>query len=353
LTERGRLATLAVFEYAPFALFPVIAAAKGDGPLFCITRIVAFAVVSSLFFGCGPPSQRQDSEPAKSDNQPTDPAKPPAGPGGESTIDEVENPDEDRPTPIATIDELKTALKAKNPDFGGEIRVDPFGQLAGQDLLMLTFRDKKLNDISPLAGMRTRIGGLDLSQCGVTDISPLEGMRLMCLYMEENKVRDISVLKGMPLIELYLSNTEVEDISSLHGAPLKKLNLLGTRVSDLRPLSKSPIQMLWLNGCPVKDVTPLKTVPLVSLTLADTKVTDIRPLMGHPIQRLHIGGTDVTDLTPLNRMQLTRLIFTPHKIEKGIRAARQMRSLTEIGTSFESFLPPIQFWALFDAGQIK
>jgi hypothetical protein len=253
---------------------------------------------------------------------------------------------------IATPEQLAAALKGKNPGFSGQLQMEP----VSADLLALVINDPNLKDISPLA--RQRIGLLDLSKCDIADLSPLQGLPLDQLYLEDNaRLADISALRGMPLQKLYLSRTRVENLGPLRGAPLEDLNLLGARVKDLSPLAECPIKMLWLTGCPVEDISPLRRVPLVSLTLQDTRVSDLSPLEGHSLQRLHIGGTEVTDLTPLGSSQLTRLIFTPGKIKKGLDAVRKIATLQELGTRFDDAaddkMPPATFWELYDKGELK
>jgi Leucine-rich repeat (LRR) protein len=208
-----------------------------------------------------------------------------------------------------------------------------------------------VTDLSPLEGMR--IEKLDLRGLPVSDLDPLRGMPLVELYLEDTGVQSIEPLRGMKLERLYLSNTLVTDLSPLAGMPLTNLNLLGTAVTDLKPLSGAPLQYLWLNETPVSDISPLAKCPLVSLTLHRTRVADLRPLAGTALQRLHIGETPVTDLTPLTGMRLTRLVFTPSNISKGIEIARGMQSINEIGTTFESKMNPAQFWQLYDAGAFE
>jgi Leucine-rich repeat (LRR) protein len=263
-------------------------------------------------------------------------------------------PTETPPPPAKIADEkqLKAALRAKNPRFEGDVGVEG----DGRNIRIVEIHDPALEDISPLAGLP--LLRLDLSQSHVTDISPLHGMPLRELYLEDTGVWEISVLRGMPLMKLYLSNTKVEDLGPLRDArQLRELNLLGTPVSDLRPLSRTPIEMLWLNKCPISDISPLQTVPLKSLTLADTKVADLTPLKGHSLERLHIANTPVTDLSVLQWLHLTRLIFTPGRIQKGIEYARNMETLAEIDTEFDSQprrpLSPAEFWRLYDAGKFQ
>ncbi len=310
------------------------------------TTFAFVLLIALLGAGCGQPSpapreSERDAQPTSGDTSPpTDPAAPsPVAP--QAKIDPASSP----PGAIATPEQLAAALKEKNPGFSGELQMEPISA----DLLALAINDPNLKDIGPLA--RQRIGVLDLSKCDIADLSPLEGLPLDQLSLEDNqRLADISALRGMPLQKLYLSRTRVENLGPLRGAPLEELNLLGTRVKDLSPLAECPIKMLWLTGCPVADISPLRRVPLVSLTLQDTQVSDLSPLEGHPLQRLHIGGSEVTDLTPIGSLQLTRLIFTPGKIKKGLDAVRKMTSLQEMGTRFDDAaddkMPPATFWEL-------
>jgi internalin A len=248
---------------------------------------------------------------------------------------------------ITSIDQLIDALRQRNPGFDGEkIGIQPISA----DLLQLAINDPTVKDISPLR--RQRIAILDLRFCDVVDLSPLEDMPISQLYLEENRrLSDLRPLRGMPLHKLYLANTAVESLAPLRGAPLMELNAIGTRIKDLSPLVESPLQLLWLSDCPITDLSPLNKLGLVSLTLENTPVDDIRPLAGSRLQRLHIGGTKVTDLTPVGQMQLNRLIFTPSRIERGLDAVRNSKTIREIGTDFDQRMPPEEFWRLFDEGE--
>jgi len=391
---------------------------------------ILLAVFTAVWLGCSrapeDPSNEKPAEPPAAASPgpdspepgPQDPFAAAPGPGSSTTelasLDPAESPAErpdatpdgvdptaagppeetpaEQPAAITTEAELRTALRAKNPDFGGELiaRFDPRSGLA-----QIGAEDPALKDIGPLGRAQALIsslagGGagepgapqavppvviglgrtgvtdlsplaeidglvaLDLAKTKVRDLTPLSGQPIQELYLEETNVEDIAPLTGMPLVKLYLSYTRVSDLGPLKGAPLDELNVIGTQVSDLSPLEGSRLRMLWLSECPVTDLTPLAKVPLESVTLAKTKVSDLSPLKGHPtLRRLHIAETEVTDLTPIKWLKLTRLIFTPARIEKGIGFARDMETLQEIGTSFEQRMPPSQFWRMYEAGAFR
>ncbi len=311
--------------------------------------------VGTSLFGCG-----GGSTPSKGPG-PVQPAEETTTPSTEDDGSAEERPDqspaeaastssttEDR---IITPMQLIAALEKQNPGFHAVERENMNMQPISADLLEMAINDPAVKDISPLR--KQRIAKLDLRFCDITDLSPLEGMPISELYVEENKrLSDLSPLRGMPLHKLYLTNTAVENLGPLRGAPLMELNAVGARIKDLEPISECPLQMLWLTDCPVTDISPLKKTPLVSLTLENTPVEDISPLAGHSLQRLHIAGTKVKDLTPVGQMQLTRLIFTPSRIEKGIDVVRKSKSIGEIGTSFDGRLAPVGFWKLYDEGKL-
>lgn len=243
---------------------------------------------------------------------------------------------------------INQRLKAKNPHYDGQAQ---FATRPGLELVG-DLSGTGITDISPLTGVP--FGALDLRGLHLSNLEPLHGMPLKLLALEDTKVTDLTPLKGMKLEKLYLNNTGVAELGPLAGMPLQELMLVGTKVKDVGPLRGAPLQALWLNGTAVADISPLAGCPLVSLTLEGTKVVDLGPLSKMAtLQRLHIGETPVSDLTLLRELRLTRLIFTPSKITKGLDVARNMKSLTEIGTTLETKMAPAQFWSLYDQGKMK
>jgi internalin A len=136
--------------------------------------------------------------------------------------------------------------------------------------------------------------------------------------------------------------------------PLTELMLVGTKVEDLGPLHGAPLQFLWLNETHINDISSLSGCPLVSLTLHRTKVADLTPLSNMiSLKRLHIGDTLVTNLAPLKGLVLERLIFNPENIKNGLEFIRNMPTLTELGVTLETRMPPAEFWAMVDQGKVK
>lgn len=209
------------------------------------------------------------------------------------------------------------------------------------------------------AGQIRKVGGeivaMDLRGTAVEDLTPLAGLPLRQLFLEETQVSDIGPLAGMPLDQLYLSDTRVSDLTPLQGMRLKELNLVRTPLKDLSPLSEIEFDTLWIPQTQVSDLSPLTGKAFVSLDLQDTPVSDLTPLAGNQsLNRLHIAGTQVTDLTPLAGLQLQRLIFSPERITSGIDAIRQMSSLRGLDVAFDGtgeVMTPPEFWKRYDAGE--
>ncbi|MEQ1839287.1 MAG: hypothetical protein ABL994_02660 [Verrucomicrobiales bacterium] len=238
---------------------------------------------------------------------------------------------------------LHEVIRSKNPGYSGngQFEIDEAGQVRA-----VALDNCGVTDLSPFQGMS--LMALYLQGCAVPDISPLQGMPLVELYLEKSAVKDLSPLAGMGgLRKLYLSGTMVTDLSPLKGLAIVEMNLVNTKVSDLSALAGMPLQMLWLTDTPVSDISPLAKSPLVSLTLHRTSVSDLSPLAGTNLQRLHIGETPVSDLTPLKGMRLTRLVFEPGMIKTGFDVITQMTTLTEVGTKFEDGSNDLQPLASF------
>ncbi len=248
-----------------------------------------------------------------------------------------------------TEEELHKALLEKNPAYNGLAQFHIEGGL----VLAAVLAGSNISDISPLAGMP--LLRLDLQNNAVRDLSALKGAPLIALYLDGTTVDDLSPIADAELEELYLNGCRgVSNIDALKGQPLKLLNLFQTGVHDLSPLRGAPLESLWLNETPVSDISALAGAPLVTITLYRTQVTDLSPLAKCPtLQRIHCGETPVTDLSPLKDLVLTRLIFPPNNITKGLDEIKKMASLSEVGVTLEQKMWPTDFWQAYDAGAFK
>jgi len=170
-----------------------------------------------------------------------------------------------------TENELHTALKTANPQYSGKAKFN---------------KDKNGN-----------IWGVNLSDCNISDLSPLHGMQLTAVACVRNNITDLSPLKGMELKQFVCSENPINDISTIAGMPI------------------------W---------------------------------------NLDISGTNVKDLTPLTGMELQMIGFDPGKISNGIEILRNMKSLMMIftepqkkGSSMHVGPTPKKFWEQYDKGDYK
>ncbi len=90
-------------------------------------------------------------------------------------------------------------------------------------------------DLRPLHGMP--LTQINLLESHVVDLTPLAGMPLESVWLNDTKVTDLKPLAACPLVSLTLHRTPVSDISIARQWPtLQRLHLGETAVSDLRPL---------------------------------------------------------------------------------------------------------------------
>jgi serine/threonine protein kinase len=229
-------------------------------------------------------------------------------------------------------------LKELNPAFGGTVTPTiEDGVVKG-----LSFLTDDVMDISPVRALR-RLDTLDcrgtLDRRGkIADLSPLRGLSLGVLHVEDNPVSDLSPVRGMPLRDLGLFRTQVEDLEPLRGMPLKSLGIGHTDVSDLSPLAGMALTHLYCDGAPVSDLSPLRGMPLEVLYIPLTRVSDLSPLRGMSLIEASFDGTPVTDLSPLKGMPLKsiRCAFQP---ERDTDILRSLKTLETINGK-----PAADFW---------
>ena len=169
---------------------------------------------------------------------------------------------------------------------------------------VLDLSESGLSDLSPLAGL-TDVEVLDLGGNAVDDLWPLTGMAgLEVLDLGGNAVADLSPLAGLAHLRvLDLSDNAVADISPLAGlTALRRLDLSDNRVVDLRPLSElRGLEVLLLDGNRVADLVPLWGLRgLAHLSLGDNRVADAALLRElRSLERLDLAGNRLDDAAVL------------------------------------------------------
>ncbi len=200
-----------------------------------------------------------------------------------------------------------------------------------------------VTDISPLKGLKLK--QLELDMLEISDLSPLAGMPLETLYLTNTKVKDLSPLAGMNLDILWLEGAAIEDLTGIKNLTVKQLNLNGTRISSIEPLRGMTLDTLWIPNTAVSDLSPLKEITLISLDVENTPINDLTPLANHPqLNRLNIAGLKIKDFKPLENSKLQRLVFSPELCEASFEPLKKIETLQEIGPSLNQVMPPATFW---------
>ncbi len=236
------------------------------------------------------------------------------------------------------IEAVVKKLQELNPGFDGKV-TDKYGngppKIENGIVTELRCPTDHVTDISPvraLPGLKCLFCGGSSKGTGVlSDLSPLQGMRLTCLNCGWSPpISDLSPLRGMPLAMLIFDLDTVSDLSPLQGMRLTDLSCVGT---------------------PVSDLSPLKGAPLGELICGGTNVADLSPLKGMPLTRLACNSTEVSDLSPLEGMSLNEVYFTPKNIAKGLDAIRRMKNIKTIGLDGHNKYSPAEFWKKYDTGE--
>jgi len=172
------------------------------------------------------------------------------------------------------VEAVAGKLMELNPDFDG--KVTP--RIVGKEVEQLTFLSDKASDISPVRALvklkLLNCSGTSPRKGQLSDLSPLQGMKLTFLNCASTQVTDLSPLRGMPLTFLACGETHVFDLAPLDGMPLTSLFCNVTQVSELSPLKGMPLTVLACKGTMVSDLSPLEGCKsLQTLDVRQSKVT--------------------------------------------------------------------------------
>lgn len=140
---------------------------------------------------------------------------------------------------------------------------------------------------------------VDLSNRPISDLSPLAGLKIRSLNLDQTQVSVLLPLRGTQLRDLSLVGTPVTDLTPLAALPLRRLNIRNTKVSNLDPLRDSPIEQLDFSHSQIRDLEALRGLRLRVLSFEHTHVRELSALAGMPLETLILSTTDVTDLSPL------------------------------------------------------
>ena len=153
---------------------------------------------------------------------------------------------------------------------------------------------------------------LDLSNCGITDISALSVcINLERLNLSGNYIRDISCLVDLPALKsLNLSNNKLSDVRPLMSlTALEYLNLEKNGITSVTALAElSNLKELQLGGNQLKSfvsiakISSLKTLGLDNTGLTDTDLEDLYDLKSLTMLSIKDLSTSIlllVDLLPM------------------------------------------------------
>ncbi len=200
------------------------------------------------------------------------------------------------------MEAVSKKLMELNPGFDGQVTdvVEGKGtpKIEKGVVTEFGFLSNNVSDISPvraLAGLKVlRCNGSSLGNGKLSDLSPLQGMKLTNLGFTYTQVSDLSPLQGMNLTTLRCDNTQMSNLSPLQGMKLTNLYCGGTKVSDLSPLEGMPLTYLHCGSTKVSDLSPLKAMPLTQLYCYNSTVSDLSPLQNcKSLTAVKVTGTKV------------------------------------------------------------
>lgn len=175
--------------------------------------------------------------------------------------------------------------------------------------------------ISPESPISKRLGArddglltLDLSHSDITDLSFIKGMPLAGLNLSNcPHIKDLSALTNISTLEsVNISATDVRDLSPLEGLHLREIALQNTQVTDLTPLAGQPLKSVECSMTPVINFNPIVTDVLETLLIANTQVTDLAFLKGIALKVLRVDGCkDLTGLELLSDIPSLEVLVLP------------------------------------------
>ncbi len=201
------------------------------------------------------------------------------------------------------VEAVLAELKKRNPNFSGSFQP----MFEGEHVIGIDCDSRDLRDITPLRALR-HLQILWISNAPLTDLTPLQGLQLTQLSLNECELTDLSPLQGMPLESLHIRGWSGTDLNPLQGMPLKVLNCSGRgQTIDLSPLHGLPLEHLFCNTLELTSLEPLQNMPLQILQCAESNLADLAPLRGLQLSHLNINNTLVSDLSPLIGMPISSI----------------------------------------------
>ena len=187
-------------------------------------------------------------------------------------------------------------------DAGGMGISDLTGLECAKNLHRLHAPVNQIDDLSPLAGLP--LGSLCLDNNGISDITTLSALPTLGeLYLNENQISDITAIAGLVnLGRLELNDNQISDLSPIASlTKLDRLEMSRNAVVDISPLSSlRNLMTLEMTDNQINDISGLGGVDRFGhLFLSRNQISDISPLWGADLGWLRIDSNHISDMTPI------------------------------------------------------
>lgn len=239
-----------------------------------------------------------------------------------------------RDVPVKDIGQL-SRTRLKELDISST-RPSDLRAIQNLPLESLTMNDigMKDRDLPLLKNMPLKY--LSIRNASLISLSPIQKLSLEFLDLSGNgSIRDFSPISGMPLTALALDDTGIADLGVLKAMDLRSLQIAGTSVRDLSPLAGKDLRLIDISRTRVGSLAPLKGMQLVDVRLSNSGVSDLSPLAGMPLTRFYGAGIHPGSWDPIVGMPITDLVVTiPPKTEVPwfVRTLKSLHTLN--GTSW-------------------
>ena len=176
--------------------------------------------------------------------------------------------------------------------------------------------DNPVSDVSPLAGI-FRLRYLNATRTAISDFSPLAELpRLQRIVLgDDRSITTLPSLQGLEALRrLDISGCGISDISGLSGlVQLTTLVLNNNSIADVSPLAGlTGLTDLHLVSNLISDVSPLaKLADLKLLNLSNNSISDVSSLAGLTrLEHLDLHNNAISDFSPLEKLSEKTSIFS-------------------------------------------
>jgi len=182
---------------------------------------------------------------------------------------------------------------------------------------------------------------MDLTHMDITDLGPLQGMPLTCLYCGANEITSLEPIRGMKLLKLDCGGNPITNLDPLRGMPLTTLVCECCRIETLKPISDLPLNLLNCGGNKLIDgLDPVRHIPLTWLSCWGNHIHTLEPLEGMKLTALYCDDNDIDDLSVLAAMPLHTLHCGGNRITSlAVLAESDLRSLHCADNQIEDLTP--------------